>query len=157
MKTLKSLLGTCLPLLLAVGCGGSSGPGNNSNVVVSITQTNSKQDLTSYELFLTNAGNTTLDETQTDTFASTQNEPIWIDNYGSKKSSKSLEISFRTLGVNAPYYVFVKVPKSTNTTESLSLTISVDGVSKPAKLYSLAQSATTQLPKVQIDRNEAKY
>jgi hypothetical protein len=144
-------------LLLTVGCGGNGIGGRNSSIVVHLSRTDGTQVLTTYELYITKSGDTTLNKVDPEDYASTLNQPSWSDNYTSSRSSTELQLSFTTRSDQVPYFVWVKVPNTGASFETLNFQIDVDGAVGAKKTYDLNINSTQRLVGVRVNRNAALY
>lgn len=144
-------------LLIVAGCGGSAGLGTNANIVIHLQRTDSTQNLTQYEVYITQLGDTTLDTSDKEDFASTINQPSWSDNWSGHRSSSELKLGFRTRSTQTPYFVWVKVPNTGAAFETLKLKIDINGNDGKTVTNNLQINTTQRLTGVKINRDSADY
>lgn len=157
MKRRVALLGLIVAAVATSGCGGSSSLGRNSEIVVNLIRTDGTQVMTQFEVFVTRNADTSLNQGDPEDFISTANEPSWADQYSATRNATQLTLNFRTRSDQPPYYVFVKVPNTGASFETLKLRIDVDGEQGPDRTFDLDISRTSRLAGVRINRNEAIY
>lgn len=157
MMNRLAFIGLLLGLLLLSGCGGSGIGGRNSDIVVHLVRTDGSQVMTNYELFMTKSGDTSLNQNDPEDFASTLNQPSWIDNYNTSRSSTELQLDFTTRSDQVPYFIWVKVPNTGASFETLSLQIDIDGTAGNSKTFDLNINSTQRMVGVRINRNSASY
>ena len=156
MKRVLSLsIVACLMALS--GCGGSDSLGRNSDIALRLIRTDGTQVMTQFEVFVTRAGDTTLNQADAEDFMSTVNEPSWADTYSASRSATQLQLNWRTRSDQVPYFVFVKVPNTGANFETLKLQFNVDGETGEERTFDLNINSTQRLAGVRIDRNEAVY
>jgi|GEM_PF-4640947 len=144
--------------ILMTGCGGSSSAlGINSKMSVQLIRTDTTQDLTKYEIYLTKDANTSFDPSDLESFASTTDRPSWSDEYSSDRTSSQLTLNFRTRSTQPPYFLFIKVPATGAAFETVKLQIDVDSKAGTRKTFNLTPGTTQRLTSVRIDRNSAEY
>lgn len=141
--------------LFVVGCGGSA-LGRNSNMSIHLQRTDGTQVMTQYELYVTK-NSEQLDVLDSENFASTSNQPSWIDGYSATRTSTELVLNFRTRGGQSTYLVYVKVPNTSSQFETLRFRVDVDGTTGADQDFDLNINDTSQLPNVGIERNSANY
>jgi len=126
-------------------------------MVVRVRRTDNSQDLMQYEVYITRNADTNLDVNDLNDYASTQNTPTWVDQYGSTRTSSQLTVGFRTVNEFTPYYVWIKAPSTGHATENLELQIDMDANNGPVKTITVNTNATERLTGVRVERNEAFY
>ncbi|RYG33699.1 hypothetical protein EON81_17545 [bacterium] len=142
----------------AAGCGGgSSAFGRDAKIKIHLERTDSTQNLTDYEIYITKNRNVTLDTSDRESFASTQNRPSWSDEYNANRSNTKLELEFRTRSSQPPYFVFVRVPSTSSAYETLRFWVDVDGNEGKKITQNLTIGTTQRLTNVTINRESADY
>lgn len=153
----------CVFILLALigvllsGCGGSTSLGKNSAIVVHLLRTDGTQIMTQFEVYITKNGATTFNTANLESFASTRNQPTWMDDYSSARSSTKLDLGFTTRSGQSDYLVFIKVPNTGAAFESLKLQIDVDGKAGKVVDFNADINQISRLDGVKISRNSATY